>query len=174
MKNIILMGFMGCGKSTIGYKLSYKLKKCLIDTDALIEQKEGMSISQIFATKGEAYFRELEYACLKTLENELDGRIISLGGGTPMREVNHSILKQLGTIVYLKASPETIYERTKHNNKRPLLQCEDPRARIEELLTIRNPIYETLADVIVNVDHKEIHEVVNYLVEEVFNENISH
>lgn len=168
------MGFMGCGKSTIGYKLSYKLKKCLIDTDSLIEQKEGMSISEIFATKGEAYFRNLEFACLKTLSHELDTRIISLGGGTPLREENQAILKELGTIIYLKASPDTIYERTKHNDKRPLLQCENPRARIEQMLQDRNPIYESLADVVINVDHKEIQEVVNCIMEVIFHENTSH
>ena len=174
MKHIILMGFMGCGKSTIGYKLSYKLKKCLIDTDSLIEQKEGMPISQIFEKKGEAYFRDMEYACLKTLSNELDTRIISLGGGTPLREANQPLLKELGTIIYLKASPDTIYERTRHNNKRPLLQCENPRGRIEELLEQRNPIYERLADVVVQVDDKEISEVVNYILKEVLDENFSH
>ena len=137
MKHIILMGFMGCGKSTIGGKLSNKLNKGLIDTDSFIEQKEGMSISEIFATKGEAYFRDLEYACLKTLSQETDASIIALGGGTPLREANQPLLKELGTIIYLKASPDTIYERTRHNNKRPLLQCENPRGRIEELLTQR-------------------------------------
>lgn len=168
------MGFMGCGKSTIGYKLSYKLKRCLIDTDSLIEQKEGRIISDIFATKGEAYFRSLETNCLKMLQEELGERIISLGGGTPLREENRSLIKELGTVIYLKASPETIYERTKNNTKRPLLQCENPKTRIEELLQQRNDIYESLADVVVCVDNKEIFEVVNYIVEELFHENACH
>ncbi len=174
MKHIILMGFMGCGKSTIGYKLSYKLKKCLIDTDSLIEEKEGISISEIFATKGEAYFRNLEVACLHALKEELDTRIISLGGGTPLKEENRGLIKELGMVIYLKASPETIYERTKRNNKRPLLQCENPRERIEKLLEERNPIYESVADVIVQVDNKQAQEVVDYIAEEILNEVINH
>lgn len=168
------MGFMACGKSTIGAKLSNNLNKKLIDTDDLIEQKEGLKISEIFANKGEAYFRELEVASLKSLLKEEDACIISLGGGTPLRKENQGILKELGTIVYLKASPETIFNRTKHNNKRPLLQCENPRERIERLLTERNPIYQSLADVVIDVDGKEIYEVVNDIMEEIFGENISH
>lgn len=173
MKHIILMGFMGCGKSTVGYKLSNKLRKTLLDTDSLIEQKEGISISDIFATKGEEYFRELEVSCLKELKNESESSVISLGGGTPLREVNRPLIKELGTVIYLKATPKTIYERTKNNTKRPLLQCENPKERIEQLLEQRNPVYESLADAVVCVDGKQSYEVVNYILKEVLHENIS-
>lgn len=172
MKHIILMGFMGCGKSTIGYKLSYKLKKCLIDTDSLIEEKAGMKISDLFATKGEAYFRELETSCLETLKKELGSRIISLGGGTPIREQNRSLVKELGFVIYLKATPKTIYERTKKNNNRPLLQCENPLERIETMLLERGPVYESLADLVILVDDKEVYEVVNQIVEAISNEDL--
>ncbi len=174
MKHIILLGFMGCGKSTIGYRLSYKLKKCLVDMDSLIEEREGMSISEIFATKGEAYFRDLEAACLKMLKEELDSRIISLGGGTALREENRALIRELGTVIYLKASPETIHERTSRNNRRPLLQCENPKERIEKMLAEREPIYESLADVVVHVDNRQIYEVVGYVAEEILNEDASH
>ncbi len=167
------MGFMGSGKSTVGFRLSYKLRKCLIDTDKLIEHREGMKISEIFAGKGEAYFRQKETECLNSLFHELGSRIISLGGGTPVKEENREIIKRLGKVIYLKASPETIYERVKHDKKRPLLQCENPRERIKTLLEERNPIYESVADIVIQVDGKEMYQVVQEIVEAVQNENIS-
>lgn len=175
MRHIILIGFMGCGKSTVGYRLSYKLKKCLIDTDQLIEQRAGTTISNMFAEHGEAYFRKKETECIASLSKELGSRIVSLGGGTPMREENRSILQSLGVVVYLKASSDTIYSRVKHDTRRPLLQCEDPKARIEELLAQRAPIYEQLADIIVEVDGKQIKQVVQEVAEAVTAyEDLSH
>ena len=173
MKHVILIAFMGSGKSTVGYRLSYRLKKCLIDTDKLIEQKEKMTISNMFAEKGEAYFRGKETEYLNSLFHELGSRVLSLGGGTPIREENRAIIKQLGKVFYLKASPDTIYERVKHDTKRPLLQCENPRERIEELLKERDPIYESVADIVICVDGKNMQEVVQEIVEVVRNENIS-
>ena len=172
-EHVILIGFMGSGKSTVGFRLSYKLKKCLIDTDKLIEQREGMSITEMFARKGEGYFRRKETECLNILFHELGSRIISLGGGTPIREENRDIIKRLGKVIYLQASPDTIYDRVKHDTSRPLLQCEDPKARIEELLAQRNPIYESVADIVINVDGKQMKEVVQEIVEALRNENIS-
>ena len=173
MKHVILMGFMGCGKSTVGFRLSYKLKKCLIDTDKLIEQCENMKISEIFTEKGEAYFRQKETDCLKVLFQELGSRIISLGGGTPVREENREIIKELGTVIYLKASPDTIYQRVKHDTSRPLLQCEDPRGRIEAMLKERDPIYQSIADIVIHVDGKEMKDVVQEIAEAVQHENFS-
>lgn len=174
MEHVILIGFMGSGKSTVGFRLSYKLKKCLIDTDKLIEEREKMRISEMFAEKGEAYFRQKETECLKSMFHELGSRIISLGGGTPIREENREIIKKLGKVIYLKASPDTIYQRVKHDTSRPLLQCEDPKGRIEALLKERNPIYESVADIIIHVDGKEMKEVVQEIVEAVQHENFSH
>jgi shikimate kinase len=174
MGHIILIGFMGSGKSTVGFRLSYKLKKCLIDTDKLIEELEGMRITDMFAVKGEAYFRQKETECLKSLFHELGDRVISLGGGTPIREENREIIKRLGRVFFLKASPETVYERVKHDTNRPLLQCEDPRQRIEELLAVRNPIYESVADVVICVDGKEMKDVIAEIVEAVQHEDFSH
>ena len=171
MKHIILIGFMGSGKSSVGYRLSYKLRKCLIDTDRLIEQREGMSITEIFDQKGETYFRQKETECLKSLSKELGSRVVSVGGGTPIREENHAILKESGTVVYLKATPETIYSRVKHDTRRPLLQCEDPKSRIEALLAERGPIYESVADIIIEVDGKHIKQVVQEVAEAVERED---
>lgn len=173
MEHVILIGFMGSGKSTVGFRLSYKLKKCLIDTDKLIEQREKMRISEMFAEKGEAYFRQKETECLNSLFRELGSRVISLGGGTPMRAENREIIKKLGKVIYLQASPDTIYQRVKHDTSRPLLQCEDPKGRIETLLKERDPIYESVADIVIHVDGKEMKEVVQEIVEAVQHENIS-
>ena len=171
MKHVILIGFMGSGKSTVGFRLSYKLKKCLIDTDNLIEEREKMSISEMFAAKGESYFRQKETECLNSLFHELGSRVISLGGGTPIREKNREIIKKLGKVIYLQASPDTIYQRVKHDTSRPLLQCEDPKGRIEALLAERNPIYESVADIIIHVDGKEMKDVVQEIVEAVQHED---
>ncbi len=173
MEHVILIGYMGSGKSTVGFRLSYKLKRCLIDTDKLIEHREGMSISEMFAVKGEGYFRAKETECLNSLFHELGSRIISLGGGTPVKEENREIIKRLGKVIYLKASTDTIYDRVKHDTSRPLLQCENPKARIEAMLAERDPIYESVADIVIHVDGKQMKDVVQEIVEAVRNENIS-
>jgi len=171
MKHIILMGFMGCGKSTIGKKLSDKLNISLIDTDSLIEQSAGMCISEIFSKHGEVYFRALEATCLDNIKNELEYSVISLGGGTPLKEENRKRIKELGHVIYLKASPETIYKRTRNSNTRPLLQCDDPLSKIKTLLHERDSIYESLADIVILVDGKEVYEVVDQIVEALSNKD---
>ncbi|MDE7284127.1 MAG: shikimate kinase [Lachnospiraceae bacterium] len=167
MGNIILIGFMGCGKSTIGVKLSYRLRQPMLDTDKLIEKEEGRTISEIFETDGEEYFRNLETECIKKLIATVHNQIISVGGGLPMREVNHALLKELGMVVYLRAKAETIYERVKHDKTRPLLQCDDPKEKIRTLMKQRAAVYECASDVIVDVDNKDfdtiLDEIVKYL-----------
>ncbi len=155
MDNIILIGFMGSGKSTVGIRLSYRLRRAMEDTDKLIEKEEGRTISEIFAADGENYFRELETACLKKLLRTMKHRIISTGGGLPIREENHALLKKLGTVVYLRAEAETIYERVKHDTSRPLLQGENPKEKIRKLLKERVSVYEMAADIVIDVDHKD-------------------
>ena len=123
MNNIILIGFMGCGKSTVGFRLSYRLRRVLEDTDKLIERKEGRSISDIFALKGEDAFRRMETACLRELLLSQEEKIIATGGGLPMRQENHALLKQLGTVIYLRISAKNVWERLKGDTSRPLLQC---------------------------------------------------
>lgn len=172
MKHVILIGFMGSGKSTVGFRLSYRLRKCLIDTDKLIEHREKKKISEMFAENGEAYFRQKETECLNSMFRERASRILSLGGGTPIRKENQEIIKKLGTVIYLEASPETIYERVKNDTKRPLLQCENPRKKIADLLQERHTAYESVADITVKVDGKTIKEVVQEIVEVLHHENI--
>lgn len=163
--NVILIGFMGSGKSTTGIGLSYKLQCTLSDTDKMIEKQEGRTISEIFASEGEAYFREKETELLKKLKEEKTKRIFSVGGGTPLREENRKLLHELGTVIYLKISPETVYERLKGDGTRPLLQGENPMERIRELLSERKDIYEEAADVVIMVDGKKPAQVVGEIVE---------
>ena len=112
MKNIILIGFMACGKSSVGRRLSQALGMEFLDTDELIEQKEGTTVSDIFATHGEAAFRVMETECLKDLlDREESPFVLSVGGGLPIREENRELLSQLGKVVYLKVSADTVFMR---------------------------------------------------------------
>ncbi len=151
-KNLVLIGFMGSGKTSVGLRLSYRLRRPVEDTDKLIERREGCAVSEIFARKGEEYFRQQETALLKTLAERKQRCIYSVGGGTPVRRENRQLLKSLGTVVYLRVRPETVYERLKEDSARPLLQCEDPFARIQELLRDRREAYESCADMIIDGD----------------------
>jgi shikimate kinase len=165
MGNVILIGFMGCGKTTIGYKLSYRLRKAVIDTDKEIEKEEKRSISDIFAAEGEEYFREQETACLRKMTRTVNNQIISVGGGLPMREINRELLHQLGQVVYLRASAETIYQRVKNDTTRPLLQGGNPQEKIKNLLNERQTNYESAADIIVDVDGKDFEQIVGEIAE---------
>lgn len=172
MNNIVLIGFMGCGKSTVGIKLSYRLRRIVEDTDKLIEKKAGKSISDIFAEEGEPCFRQMETECLKELLGSKDEKILATGGGLPMRKENHALLKQLGCVIYLRISPECVYERLKNDTSRPLLQCEDPLAKIRTLLAQRAPIYEEAADLVVDVDGKDMEEIITEIVQKLKGENL--
>ncbi len=163
--NIVLIGFMGSGKSTIGIKLSYRLRRVVEDTDKLIERQTGRSISDIFAKEGEGYFRELETQVLKSLCETGMSKIFSVGGGTPVREENRPLLKQLGTVVYLRIRPETVYERLKGDTTRPLLQGENPMEKIRTLIANRKEAYESCADLIIDVDDKGVVEIMNLIGE---------
>lgn len=161
MGNVILIGFMGCGKTTVGLKLSYRLCRTVMDTDKIIEREEQRTISDIFATDGEAYFRDRETACLRKLIGSADDQIISVGGGLPLREENRELLHKLGQIFYLRAEGETIYERLKGDTTRPLLQGDDPLKKIRTLLEERDPYYRAAADVVITVDGKNFQEILD-------------
>lgn len=164
MKNVILIGFMGAGKTAVGNRLSKKLGLDYIDTDQYIEEKEGMSISDIFAQKGEEYFRMLETSVIKELMQLEKPTVFSTGGGMPLREENAKLLKELGIVIYLKAEADTIYARVKGDTKRPLLQCDDPKKKIMDLLKERNPKYEAAGNYAVIVDGKDIQTVAQEVI----------
>ncbi len=165
MSNVILIGYMGCGKSTVGRRLSYRLRMPYVDTDNLIETKEKTTISDIFATQGEEVFRQMETDCIKSIFDYRQDYVIAVGGGLPVREENREIMKKLGTIIYLRAKPDTIYERLKNDTKRPLLQGEDPQGKICTMIGLRGPIYEAASDYIIDVDGKSFEEIINEIEE---------
>ena len=165
-KNIVLIGFMGCGKSTVGIKLSWKYKMPVIDTDKLIERDAGVSISRIFEEQGEAAFRNMETGLLQDLSRQTVTRIISTGGGTPVRPENRTYLKACGTVIYLRISPECVYERLKGDTTRPLLQCENPLEKIRGLMQSRKDAYEDCAHIIVDVDGLTMEQVLERIEEQ--------
>ena len=169
--DIILAGFMGCGKSTVGEVLANRLGISLIDTDTYIEQKQGKTISEIFASHGEETFRDMETEALRELLSYPQQTVIALGGGLPiggnlqgeeqMRqrallrgEKNRELLKELGRVFYLKVTPQEVFWRLRGDKTRPLLQTEAPLSRITELLGWREEWYEKCADEIIVADGK--------------------
>ena len=158
---------MGCGKTTVGRRLSYRLKCAMTDTDKVIEKEQDMSISDIFSKYGEPYFRSLETDCLEKLIQIAREQIISVGGGLPLTEANGPLLKELGKVVFLRVKPETVQKRLKGDKTRPLLQGNNPREKIRELLVIRNPIYEECADVVIDVDGLTFEQVLKRIEEAV-------
>lgn len=158
-QNLILIGFMGSGKSSLGVKLSYRLRMPVEDTDKLIERREGRSVNEIFMDDGESYFRQLETDLLRELAAKNGARIYSTGGGMPVKEENRVLLKKLGKVIYLRVSPETVYERLKGDSARPLLQCGDPLKRIRELLEEREEAYAACADIIIDADEADMESV---------------
>lgn len=160
MANVVLIGFMGCGKSSVAVKLSYRMKRQMTDTDKWIEKKEGRTIKEIFEQDGEEAFRSMETECLKQLKETAKNQIISVGGGTPVREENRALLKEIGKVVYLRARPETLCERLKNDTRRPVLAGEGELSeRIRRLLEERKEVYEAAADLIVDVDGKPFGQV---------------
>jgi shikimate kinase len=151
--NIALVGFMGTGKSTVGQIVASMLRFRFVDTDEMIERMAGKRITEIFANDGEARFRELEQQVVTGLR-ELKGAVISTGGGLITRAENLARLKEHSLLVCLWCSPETIYRRVGHQSHRPLLQVENPLARIRELLEERAPFYRQ-ADVLLNSEFRK-------------------
>ncbi len=162
--NIVLIGFMGCGKSTVGEKLAERLSYSFLDTDLYIEKREGKTISEIFEQDGEKYFRDTETKSIQELVESTEKTIVSSGGGLPLRAENAKLLQKLGFVIYLKVKKETVLSRLEGDTTRPLLQCEDPAKRVEELLNYRDPIYEVGAHMVVQVDGKSVEEIVQEIV----------
>lgn len=159
--NLIIIGFMGAGKTSVGdlYAKTYRLP--IIDTDQRIEAAAGMSIPDIFATQGEEAFRRLETSVLEELLADATHSIISVGGGLPLREENQILLKKLGTVVYLDVEPDTVMERIGTDvSDRPMLKGENVRERIVKLLEYRRPIYLKSSHVIVDVNGRGISGIV--------------
>ncbi len=160
--NIVLVGFMGSGKSSIGKHVARMLRFQFVDTDALIVERSGLPIAQIFALHGEAHFRDLETNVLESC-GMFSRSVLATGGGVVLRESNRTLLRELGFVVQLTASEETIYERVSRNQKRPLLHTADPRATVREMLAARQALYDAAAQFTVDttrLDHRGAAEVI--------------
>lgn len=162
--NIILIGFMGCGKTSVGTRLSKRLSFAFLDTDEQIAAKEGKDISHIFSEKGEAYFREAETRVVRELLETMEKTVISTGGGLPLREINGKVLQQLGFVVYLDVAGETVMERLAGDNTRPLLNRPDKEKRVEELLSFRRPIYEYTAHITVDTNQRDFDDIIDDII----------
>lgn len=145
LPNIVLIGFMGCGKSSVGRRLAALTGHRFLDTDDLIVQSEGCSIPEIFAAGGEEAFRNLEEKTLADLVG-VAGVVLATGGGAILRETNRAAMKRIGTVAWLDADPDALFERASRSHRRPLLQTEDPRKTFDDLLESRRQIYEAVAD----------------------------
>ena len=153
-KNIVLIGLMGSGKSMIARELGKRLKAQVVATDDLVQAKEGQAIHEIFKSKGEAYFRNLESEIIKevSLRRSI---VIDCGGGAVLRKENLQHLKANGIVFYLQATPEVIYQRIKNEKHRPLLKVPDPLGCIKELYQQRLPLYNQ-ADYVIDANDASI------------------
>ena len=159
--NVALVGFMGTGKSTVGYFLAEALQFELIDTDRVIEQRTGRRIANIFAQDGEDAFRKLESDIVLELESR-KGIVISTGGGMIMDPQNLASLQKHALVACLWAAPETIFQRVKGQSHRPLLMKSDPLVTIRELLAQRAPVYRK-ADLMVGVDFRQAPDIARHI-----------
>jgi shikimate kinase len=157
-KNIVLIGFMGSGKSSVGRLVAARLGFQFVDTDQMIVQNTGEQITDIFREHGEEFFREEESRALESLQNR-DRLVIATGGGIILRESNVALLRKLGAVVWLTAGEEIIFDRVSRNAKRPLVQTENPRETIRNLLVLRNPFYAAAAQFTVETSNRPHDEV---------------
>ena len=165
VSRVYLVGPMGAGKTTIGKLLADELCLELVDVDREIESRSGVDIPWIFDREGEAGFRIRETAALKEL-SQLDGVLISTGGGAVISAENRQIMMSTGTVIYLHTSVDEQVRRTSRDRKRPLLQNDDPRRVLSELMAIREPLYREIADVILDTDSRSPKLVAQDLIEQ--------
>ena len=163
--NIVLIGFMGAGKTSISEYLKTLFAMDIIEMDQIIAEREGMSIPDIFEVHGEQYFRDLETNLLIEMQSRKNV-VISCGGGTPLRECNVVEMKKNGRVVLLTASPETIFDRVKDSHDRPVIENNKNVPFIADLMEKRRAKYEAAADIIINTDGKSLIEVCEELVQQ--------
>ena len=148
----VLIGFMGAGKSSVGRRLEKSTGYPRFDTDEMIAAKFGLSVPRIFEVHGEDVFRDAESEALRQLDSR-NRSIIVTGGGIVLRTTHRELLRQLGTVVYLQADEETLFERISRRASRPLLRTDDPRATMRQLLERRLPLYQEIANLKVDTSH---------------------
>ena len=152
-RGIVLIGFMGAGKTTIGKLLADQTGLPFTDLDEYIEQKEGCSVSEIVASHGENYFRVLETEALQEIARDSAAHVLACGGGTPLREENRRIMRRIGMVIWLQVEPATVSVRLKDDTTRPLLVGPDPEKKISGLLSEREDRYRAACDIELPADH---------------------
>jgi shikimate kinase len=162
-RNIFLVGLMGAGKTTVGRALAKKLNKHFIDSDHEIEARTGVSIPLIFEIEGEASFRQRESEVIRDLTAQ-NGIVLATGGGAILKPENRDYLKTRGTVIYLRASVNSILQRTSHDKNRPLLQTADPKERIAQLAQEREPYYMEVADLVVETGRPNVQLLVQSII----------
>lgn len=163
---IILVGFMGSGKSMVGRGLAKQLGIPFVDIDEIIVRREGKSIAKIFAELGEPYFRKVEKGVTSEVCKRADSCVIATGGGTLMAPDSRAALKKTGTLVWLKVSLAKVLERTKNHPVRPLLKEENPQEKILSLLALREPLYAQ-ADLMVETDQRSVEQVIQEILKKI-------
>ncbi len=161
--NIFLVGLMGAGKTTVGRALAKKLDKQFIDSDHEIEARSGVSIPVIFEIEGEAGFRQREADVIRNLTARED-IVLATGGGAILRPENRELLKSRGTVVYLRADINQILQRTAKDKNRPLLQSGDPRQKLEQLSSEREPLYREVAHIVIDTGRPNISSLVQVIL----------
>lgn len=160
--NIFLIGLMGAGKTSVGRMLARRLSKTFYDADHEIERGTGVRIPLIFEIEGESGFRERESKLLADLVKEKN-IVLATGGGAVISEINRSALAAHGTVVYLRATAKDLWQRTRHDKNRPLLQTENPLAKLQELFVQRDPLYREIADIIIDTGNQSLSALVHQL-----------
>jgi len=164
--NLILVGMMGSGKTTVGKSLARYLGKTFVDSDAEITKRTGVTISHIFDVEGEDGFRLRETAAITDLAGS-SNMVLATGGGAVLAAQNREMLQQNGIIVYLKANARELWQRTRHSSHRPLLQNTEPYAKLKELLLQRDPLYQQIADIVIQTGKQSAHVLMLKLVDEI-------
>lgn len=160
---IFLVGMMGAGKTTIGRALAQRLGRTFVDTDRVLVERCGVPVATIFEIEGEAGFRRRESAILAEVAAERD-QVVATGGGAILAAANRAVMREHGTVIYLRARLESLWERTRHDTSRPLLATPDPRGRLAELLAERDPLYREAAHLIVDTGAQSASTLVGRIV----------
>lgn len=155
---------MGAGKTTVGKLLAKHLSKTFFDSDQEIERRTGVNIPLIFEIEGEPGFRSRESGVIADLAN-MDNIVLATGGGAILNAQNREVLSQRGTVIYLRATVDDLWQRTRHDKNRPLLQTQDPQEKLKELFALRDPLYREIADIIIDTSKQSVQNLVHQLEE---------